>query len=42
MIHPDIERRQDGLRKLGALASACDKLGTSVVALCMGARETLK
>lgn len=39
MIHPDLEQRQDGLRKLGALAAACDSLGTSVIALCTGTRN---
>lgn len=39
MIHPDTGKRQDGLRKLGVLASACDRLGTSVIALCTGSRN---
>ena len=39
MIHPDIQRRTDGLRNLRVLASACERLGTSVIALCTGTRD---
>ena len=39
MIHPDSGQRQDGLRKLRGLASACDRLGTSVITLCTGTRD---
>lgn len=39
MVHPDPGKRQDGLRNLGVLASACDRLGTSVIALCTGSRN---
>jgi sugar phosphate isomerase/epimerase len=39
MIHPDIEVRRDGLRRLGILAGACDRLGTSTVTLCTGTRD---
>ena len=39
MIHPDLEQRQDGLRKLRGLASACNRLGTSVITLCTGTRD---
>ena len=39
MIHPDIQRRADGLRNLRVLASACERLGTSVIALCTGTRD---
>jgi len=39
MIHPDLEKRQDGLRKLRPLASACNRLGTSVITLCTGTRD---
>jgi sugar phosphate isomerase/epimerase len=39
MIHPDIEVRRDGLRRLGVLAGACDRLGTSTVTLCTGTRD---
>ncbi len=38
MIHPDVQKRQDGLRRLRELASACDKLGTPVISLCTGTR----
>ena len=39
MIHPDIEQRQVGLKNLGVLASVCDRLGTSVIAVCTGTRN---
>ena len=39
MIHPDAEARRDGLRRLGVLAGACERLGTSTVTLCTGTRD---
>jgi sugar phosphate isomerase/epimerase len=39
MIHPDIEVRRDGLRRLGVLAGACDRLGTPTITLCTGTRD---
>lgn len=39
MIHPDVQRRTDGLRDLRVLASACERLGTSVITLCTGSRD---
>ena len=39
MIHPDVEVRRDGLRRLGVLAGACERLGTSTVTLCTGTRD---
>ncbi len=39
MIHPDVQRRADGLRNLRVLASACERLGTSVITLCTGSRD---
>jgi sugar phosphate isomerase/epimerase len=39
MIHPDVQKRQDGLQRLRVLASACDRLGTSVITLCTGTRD---
>jgi sugar phosphate isomerase/epimerase len=39
MIHPDLEVRRDGLRRLGVLAGACERLGTSTVTLCTGTRD---
>jgi len=39
MIHPDVAQREDGLKKLGVLAPACKRLGTSVIALCTGTRN---
>jgi len=39
MIHPDKEVRRDGLRRLGVLAGACDRLGTSTITLCTGTRD---
>ncbi|MFC1713719.1 sugar phosphate isomerase/epimerase family protein [Candidatus Poribacteria bacterium] len=39
MIHPDVQEREDGLRKLGVLASVCHRLDTSVITLCTGTRD---
>ena len=39
MIHPDVQRRADGLRNLRVLAAACERLGTSVITLCTGSRD---
>ena len=39
MIHPDLQQRADGLRNLRVLASACERLGTSVITLCTGTRD---
>jgi len=39
MIHPDLEQRQEGLRNLRVLASACKRLGTGVITLCTGTRD---
>ncbi len=39
MIHPDPDKRRDDLRRLGALAGACGRLGTSVITLCTGTRD---
>ena len=39
MIHPDVQRRADGLRNLRVLAAACELLGTSVITLCTGSRD---
>jgi len=39
MIHPDLQERRKGLQKLRVLASACDRLGTSVITLCTGTRD---
>jgi len=39
MIHPDVQVRHDRLRRLSVLASACDRLGTSVITLCTGTRD---
>lgn len=40
MIHPDAKQRERGLKKLGVLAPACERLGTSVIVLCTGSRNT--
>lgn len=40
MIHPNLAERQAGLRRLRTLASACHDLGTSVITLCTGTRDT--
>lgn len=39
MAHPDEGVRRDGLRRLGALAGACERLGTSTITLCTGTRD---
>jgi sugar phosphate isomerase/epimerase len=39
IIDPDREKRQSEFRRLGVLAAACDKLGTSVITLCSGTRD---
>lgn len=39
MIHPDLQKRGDGLKRLRILASACEWLGTSVITLCTGTRD---
>ncbi|HSK83650.1 MAG TPA: sugar phosphate isomerase/epimerase [Rubrobacter sp.] len=39
MIYPDFGVRRDGLRRLGVLAGACERLGTSTVTLCTGTRD---
>jgi sugar phosphate isomerase/epimerase len=40
MIHPDVQVRQAGLHGLRLLASRCEQLGTSVITLCTGTRDT--
>lgn len=39
MAHPDEEVRRDGLRRLGVIAGACQRLGTSMITLCTGTRD---
>jgi sugar phosphate isomerase/epimerase len=39
MSHPDAEFRRGGLRRLREIASACDRLGTAVIAICIGTRN---
>jgi sugar phosphate isomerase/epimerase len=39
MIDHDLDRRREGLRRLGVLASASRRLGTSVITLCTGSRD---
>src|SRR6266851_2756955 len=39
MIHPDLAKRQDGLRRLAVLAGACREMGTSIITLCTGTRD---
>lgn len=40
MIHPDVQVRHAGLQGLRLLASRCEQLGTSVITLCTGTRDT--
>ncbi len=39
MAHPDEGVRRDGLRRLGVIAGACGRLGTSKITLCSGTRD---
>lgn len=39
MIHPDVEARREGLRRLEVIAGAARPLGTQVVTLCTGTRD---
>ena len=39
MIHPDPVERSEGMRRLGVLVSACERLGTSMITLCTGTRD---
>jgi sugar phosphate isomerase/epimerase len=39
LVHPDGKQRRDGLRKLGVIAGACERLGTRTVTLCTGTRD---
>ena len=39
MSHPDAEHRRAGLRRLGVLAAACRRLGTSKIHICTGTRD---
>jgi sugar phosphate isomerase/epimerase len=39
LIHPDLELRAAGLRRLGVLARACKGLGTGVITICTGTRD---
>lgn len=39
LIHPDLEQRRDGLRRLPVLAEACAQLGAPVITLCTGTRD---
>lgn len=39
MIHPDPRERRTGLRRLGVIAGACERLGTSLITVCTGTRD---
>jgi len=39
MIHPDLEQRRTGMRRLGVLIAAARALGTDIVTLCTGTRD---
>jgi len=41
MIHPNIEARQAGMRRLCALIESCTAFGATVVTLCTGSRDPL-
>ena len=40
MIDPDLTRRQAGLRRLEEMAASCAGLGTSLITLCTGTRDS--
>jgi sugar phosphate isomerase/epimerase len=40
MIHPNVQLRHEGLKKLELIAGACSRLGTRVVTLCTGTRDS--
>jgi sugar phosphate isomerase/epimerase len=40
MIHPDVSVRQIGLRRLEVLAAHCGLMGTNIITLCTGTRDT--
>ena len=40
MAHPDPAVRADGLRRLGVIAAACGTMGTKLVTLCTGTRDS--
>lgn len=40
MIHPDVQKRHDGLRMLRSVAEKCEPLGTSVITICTGSRDS--
>jgi sugar phosphate isomerase/epimerase len=39
MIHPDLQHRADGLRRLGTIAASARAMGTGLVTLCTGSRD---
>ncbi len=39
MIDPNLEKRRTGLRRLGGLITACERLGTWIVTICTGTRD---
>jgi sugar phosphate isomerase/epimerase len=40
MIHPDVTVRQTGLRRLEVLAANCSLMGTNIITLCTGTRDS--
>ncbi|MCC7450967.1 MAG: sugar phosphate isomerase/epimerase [Anaerolineae bacterium] len=39
MIHPDVQKRKDGINRLRVLASKAKPMGTSIITLCTGTRD---
>ena len=39
LIHPDPQKRADGIRRLAVIAGSCAALGTSLITLCTGTRD---
>jgi sugar phosphate isomerase/epimerase len=40
MVHPDVRLRKAKLQRLRVLAAACKDMGTSIITLCTGTRDT--
>ena len=40
MIHPDAKQREEGFRGLDAIAGSCRRIGTQVITLCTGTRDS--
>ncbi len=41
MIHPDIEKREQGHKRLAVLAASCANMATNLITLCTGTRDPI-